>query len=336
MKESEMKMNSMATNKNILMSVRNVKKYFPVKSHKMFQPPLMVKAVDDVSFDLYKGQTLGLVGESGCGKSTLGRTVLRLIEPTAGQVLFHETDILQLNKQELRKMRRHFQIVFQDPQASLNPRMTIGDMVSEPFLIQHIATKKEAREKAKELLEAVGLRKEFVDRYPHEFSGGQRQRISIARALALGPELLVCDESVSALDVSVQAQIINMMKDLQEDRNLTYLFISHDLRVVRHISDVIAVMYLGKVMELAPSVDLFRHTAHPYSVSLLSAVPVTDPLAKKEKMLLKGDVPSPVNPPSGCRFHTRCAKCTELCKTQEPILRDLGSGHFCACHYPNE
>lgn len=328
-------MNSNQAHTESLLSVRNLKKYFPIKNHKMFQPSMAVKAVDDVSFDLYAGMTMGLVGESGCGKSTLGRTVLRLIEPTNGQILFHGQDILQLNSAQLRRMRRYFQIVFQDPQASLNPRMTIGDMVGEPFLIQHLASKKETSERAKELLEAVGLRHDIVDRYPHEFSGGQRQRISIARALALGPELLVCDESVSALDVSVQAQIINMMMQLQKDRNLTYLFISHDLRVVRHISDMIAVMYMGKIMELAPTEDLFKHTAHPYSLSLLSAIPTTDPRKKKQHVLLNGDVPSPVNPPSGCRFHTRCPKCKDICKTVEPELRNLGGGHFCACHDPN-
>ena len=319
----------------VLLSVRNVKKYFPVKNKTLFSPPLQVKAVDDVSFDLYTGNTLGLVGESGCGKSTLGRTVLRLIEPTEGQVLFHNQDILQLNKEQLRKMRRYFQIVFQDPQASLNPRMTIGDMVSEPFLIQHISDKAEAKERAKELLETVGLRSDIANRYPHEFSGGQRQRISIARALALNPELLVCDESVSALDVSVQAQIINMMMTLQEKRNLTYLFISHDLRVIRHISNVIAVMYLGKIVELSPSEELFQHTAHPYSLSLLSAVPTTNPEERRKHVLLSGDVPSPVNPPSGCRFHTRCPKCLNICKEEEPVLRELSPGHFCACHCPD-
>ena len=318
-----------------LLSVHNLKKYFPVKNRKMFQSPLMVKAVDDISFDLYSGMTMGLVGESGCGKSTLGRAVLRLTEPTDGRIIFHGQDIVQLDKNSLRKMRRQFQIVFQDPQASLNPRLTIGEMVGEPFLIQKLANKREALEHAKELLEAVGLRKDIAERYPHEFSGGQRQRINIARALALGPELLVCDECVSALDVSVQAQIINMMMDLQEKHNLTYLFISHDMRVVRHISDVIAVMYLGKIVELAQSEDLFRHAAHPYTISLLSAIPTTDPRVKGHHALLKGDIPSPVNPPSGCRFHTRCPKCKDICIAESPALCDIGGGHLCACHYPD-
>ncbi|BDF69496.1 ABC transporter ATP-binding protein [Oscillospiraceae bacterium] len=329
-------MENQLPDREALLSVRGLKKYFSVKGSGLFEPDKKVKAVDDISFDLPAGKTLGLVGESGCGKSTLGRAVLRLIEPTGGSVFFEGQDVLGLGKEELRKMRRHFQIVFQDPYASLNPRMTIGEMVEEPFLIQHVAGKKEAAERAGALLETVGLRREFAGRHAHEFSGGQRQRISIARALALNPKLLVCDESVSALDVSVQAQIINMMMRLQRERHLAYLFISHDLRVVRHISDTIAVMYLGKVVEMADSEELFSHTMHPYSHSLLSAIPAADPHRKRERAILCGDVPSPVDPPSGCRFHTRCAQCQAICREQEPELRDNGGGHYCACHFAGQ
>ena len=321
--------------KEPLVSVRMLKKYFPLKKQGLFdKTDRVVKAVDGVSFDIFPGQTLGLVGESGCGKSTVGRSILRLIEPTSGEVFFQGRDLTTLGKEELRRARRDFQIVFQDPYASLNPRKTVGSIISEPFLIQKMATKQEAAQHAKELLELVGLRAEFFDRYPHEFSGGQRQRICFARALAVQPSFLVCDECVSALDVSIQAQIVNLMVDLQKRLGLTYLFISHDLRVVKRISDRIAVMYLGKLIELADSGEIFHNTLHPYTISLHSAIPPSDPDLVRNRVALTGDVPSPINPPSGCRFHTRCYRAQPICSQEEPPLTDCGGGHFCACHFP--
>lgn len=317
-----------ATPAEPLLAVRDLKKHYQLAGGKV------LKAVDGASFEIGAGETLGLVGESGCGKSTLGRAVLRLIEPTAGAVLFEGEDLVPLPREQLRKRRRAFQIVSQDPYASLNPRMTAGQIIAEPFLIQKLAGRREAAAKAQDLLELVGLRREFASRYPHEFSGGQRQRISIARALALNPRLVVCDESVSALDVSIQAQIINLLMALQRQLKLTYLFISHDLRVVKHISDNVAVMYLGKIVEIAPTQTLFDNTAHPYSVSLLSAIPSYDPAARKTRVVLKGDMPSPIDPPKGCPFHTRCYKAQDLCRTSEPTLQPRGERHLSACHFP--
>lgn len=317
-----------------LLEVTDLKKHFPVKGGLLSRDrPQSVKAVDGVSFSLCEGQTLGLVGESGCGKSTLGRTIIRLAEPTGGTISFAGEDITKLDQHALRSRRRNFQIIFQDPYSSLNPRMTVGDMVCEPFLIQKLATKREAMEQVADLLETVGLNRAMLRRYPHEFSGGQRQRISIARALAVSPRFIVCDECVSALDVSVQAQVINLMMKIQQERNIAYLFISHDLRIVKHISNRIAVMYLGRIVELCESEELFRHTLHPYSQALLSAIPASDPDTHKQKIFLPGDLPSPLNPPSGCRFHTRCPRATELCGRAEPALAEQAPGHFCACHH---
>ena len=317
-----------------LLEVKDLKKYFPVKGGMFSKGPAQsVKAVDGVDFSLEEGRTLGLVGESGCGKSTLGRTIIRLTEPTGGSIHFAGEDITRLDQRALRSRRRDFQIIFQDPYSSLNPRMTVGDMLCEPFLIQKLASKKQAMDQVSELLETVGLNHAMLRRYPHEFSGGQRQRISIARALAVSPRFIVCDECVSALDVSVQAQVINLMMNIQRERNIAYLFISHDLRIVKHISDRIAVMYLGRIVELCDSEELFLHTLHPYSQALLSAIPASDPDTQRHKIFLPGDLPSPLNPPSGCRFHTRCPRATELCSQAEPPLTEHSSGHFCACHH---
>jgi len=320
-----------------LLEVKNLKKYFPVKAGVFRKTVAHVKAVDDVSFAIKKGETLGLVGESGCGKSTTGRTILRLLEASAGKIIFDGKDVLSMDKKELRSIRKEMQIIFQDPYASLNPRMTVADIVGEPLDIHNlVSNKKEKKEKVKELLNDVGLLPEQMRRYPHEFSGGQRQRIGVARALAVDPKLIIADEPVSALDVSIQAQVINLLQDLQDKFDLTYLFIAHDLSVVKHISDRIAVMYLGKIVELTDKKELFDNTLHPYTQSLLSAIPIADPTYEKDRILLEGDVPSPVDPPSGCRFHPRCPEAMEICKEKEPVFKDYGNGHFAACHLLEE
>jgi len=319
-----------------LISVRNLVKRFPIHGGLLSREVASVKAVSDVSFDIKKGETLGLVGESGCGKSTLGRCILRLIEPTSGSVFFKGQDITKLNAAEMRKLRRNMQIIFQDPYASLNPRMTVEDILGEPLEIHQLCkTGREKRERITKLLDLCGLRREAIARYPHEFSGGQRQRICIARALAVEPEFIVCDEPVSALDVSIQAQIVNLMQDLQKELGLTYLFIAHDLKVVEHISTRVAVMYLGKVAEMSAAEDLYHDPKHPYTQALLSAIPIPDPDYKKERVILHGDVPSPINPPSGCYFHPRCPIAKDNCKADRPELRNLGKQgtHDVSCHY---
>jgi oligopeptide transport system ATP-binding protein len=315
-----------------LLEVNNLKKHFPIKGGVFSKTIGFVYAVDGVSFTLHKGETLGLVGESGCGKSTTGRTILRLIEPTAGEIIFEGQNITNIDKGEMRALRREMQIIFQDPYASLNPRMTVGSIVGEPLEIHKIARGAEKTERVASLLEKVGLRPEDTRKYPHEFSGGQRQRIGIARALALNPKLIVCDEPVSALDVSIQAQVINLLEDLQEEFGLSYLFIAHNLNVVEHISNRVAVMYLGKIVEIATDKELYANPQHPYTEALLSAVPVPDPTAQKKRVILQGDVPSPINPPSGCHFHTRCPYKEKICEEAEPEFKDLGGGHWAACH----
>jgi oligopeptide transport system ATP-binding protein len=318
-----------------LVQVRGLKKYFPITQGIVIQRKVAdVKAVDGIDFAIQRGETLGLVGESGCGKSTTGRTILQLYRPTEGQVYFQGKDLVKLGGEDLRRMRRHMQMIFQDPYASLNPRMTVGDIIGEPMEVHNIAKGKEKRDRVEELLLTVGLAPYFINRYPHEFSGGQRQRIGVARALAVHPDFIVCDEPVSALDVSIQAQIINLLEELQEKFNLTYLFIAHDLSVVRHISDRVAVMYLGKIVELTDRLSLYETPLHPYTKALLSAVPIPDPLVeeKRERIILTGDVPSPVKPPPGCRFHTRCPVWIPICKQVDPEFRDAGGNHYVACH----
>ena len=319
-----------------LLEVKNLKQHFFLKNNGLFQPQQVVKAVDDVSFQLFPGETLSIVGESGCGKSTTGRSILRLDEPTEGEVLFEGKSLTSMGKKELRDTRGDIQVIFQDPYASLNPRRTIRQMLNEAMAIQKVLPKEQREDRILELMNHVGLRPEYLERYPHEFSGGQRQRIGIARALAVNPKVIICDEAVSALDVSIQAQILNLLKKLQRDFDLTFLFISHDLSVVRHISDRVLVMYLGKIVEITDKKSLFETPLHPYTKALLSAIPVTDQKYKKERILLKGDVPSPFNPPSGCRFHTRCPFATDLCKTTEPILRTIKDNHNVACHYAED
>ena len=327
----------MSANGQALLHAEGVRKYFPIKKGVIFQHEIArVHAVDDVSFDIRAGETLGLVGESGCGKSTLGRCIVRLYELTDGKIEFEGRDISHLSRRDLRPVRREMQMVFQDPYASLNPRKRVGSIISDPLRIHGLGDGKEVRARVQELLELVGLSPEHYNRYPHEFSGGQRQRIGVARALALRPKLVVADEPVSALDVSIQAQVINLLDDLQDELSLTYMFIAHDLGVVRHVSDRIAVMYLGKIVEISPAEELYQRPVHPYTEALLSAVPVPDPdlSAKRERIVLEGDVPSPISPPSGCRFHPRCRYATEVCATDEPPLVAHGSGHLAACHHP--
>ena len=313
----------------VLIEIKNLKKYFSVKMG--LGKKAYIKAVDNVSFFIKKGDTLGLVGESGCGNSTTGRTIIRLYEPTGGQIIFKGEDI---TKKDMLPYRKSMQMIFQDPYASLNPRMTVGDIIGEPLEIHNIARGNEKKERVQELLRLVGLSSEHASRYPHEFSGGQRQRIGIARALAVEPEFIICDEPISALDVSIQAQIVNMLEDLQQQLGLTYLFIAHDLSMVKHISSRVGVMYLGKLVELAESNELYSNPLHPYTQALLSAIPIPDPKVSKERtrIILEGDVPSPLNPPSGCRFRTRCRYAFDRCKEEEPVLKDVGSGHYVACH----
>ena len=321
---------------NVLLRVNNLVKYFPITQGIIIQRQVgAVHAVDDVSFDVRRGETLGLVGESGCGKSTTGRTVLQLYRPTSGSVVFDGVDLVNLKGEDLRHMRRKMQMIFQDPYASLNPRMTVGEIVGEPLVVHNVAKQKEIEERVANLLDLVGLNPAFSARYPHEFSGGQRQRIGVARALALQPSFIVCDEPISALDVSIQAQVVNLLEDLQKQFNLTYLFIAHDLSMVRHISNRIAVMYLGVIVELADRDELYLKPLHPYAQALLSAVPIPDPIAdaQRKRVLLEGDVPSPVNPPSGCHFRTRCAFAESLCAEQKPDFRELKPGHFVSCHF---
>ncbi len=315
-----------------LLEVKDLKKHFPIKGGVFSKTVGYVYAVDGISFTVHKGETLGLVGESGCGKSTTGRTLLRLIEPTSGEIHFEGQNITEIEKGEMRSLRREMQIIFQDPYASLNPRMTVGSIIGEPLEIHKIAKGGEKQEHVAALLEKVGLRPEDTRKYPHEFSGGQRQRIGIARALALNPKLIVCDEPVSALDVSIQAQVINLLEDLQEEFDLSYLFIAHNLNVVEHISNRVAVMYLGKIVELATDRELYTNPQHPYTEALLSAVPVPDPTAEKKRVILQGDVPSPINPPSGCHFHTRCPYKEQICEEVAPEFKDLGGGHWVSCH----
>jgi oligopeptide transport system ATP-binding protein len=324
------------TDNNLLLKVQDLKMYFPITQGIIFQRHVGdIKAVDGISFSIKQGETLGLVGESGCGKSTTGRAILQLYRPTAGRVYFQNEDLTQLKGEALRRKRRQMQMIFQDPYASLNPRMTVGNIIGEPLEVHNIYTSKaQRRERVQELLRVVGLNPYFVNRYPHEFSGGQRQRIGVARALAVNPEFIVCDEPISALDVSIQAQIINLLEDLQSGFNLTYLFIAHDLSVVRHISDRVAVMYLGKLAELAERDELYNNPLHPYTQALLSAVPIPDPVIeeKRKRIILEGDVPSPANPPKGCHFCTRCPRVMDICHDVDPEFRDLGGGHWVACH----
>jgi len=318
-----------------LLEVQHVKKYFPIRKGLLGREVAQVHAVDDVTFAVSQGETLGLVGESGCGKSTLGRTIVRLLEPTEGAVRFEGRDISDLGARAMRPLRREMQMIFQDPYASLNPRKRVGSIIGTPLKIHGFA-KSERRQRVQELLETVGLSPEHYNRFPHEFSGGQRQRIGVARALALNPKLIVADEPVSALDVSIQSQMLNLLDDLQKELSLTYVFIAHDLGVVRHVSDRIAVMYLGKIVELSPGEELYQRPIMPYTEALLSAVPIPDPdLAhQRERIVLVGDVPSPINPPSGCRFHPRCRYMTDICREVEPPLVDYGRGHLAACHHP--
>ena len=320
--------------KTPLLEVKDLKKWFPAKKSPFSREKVFIKAVDGVSFTLNEGETLGVVGESGWGKSTMGRSVLRLLEPTGGQVIFNGVDYTALKDKEVRDSRKELQIIFQDPYASLDPRMTIGDIIAEPLDIQLKLPAKERMQRVLETMERAGLNTRFVNRYPHEFSGGQRQRIGIARAIVLNPKIMVCDEPVSALDVSIQAQVINLLMDLQKEMGMAYIFISHDLSVIKHISDRVAVMYLGHLVEIADKKDIYAHPMHPYTVALLSAIPVPDRKHKKEKIVLEGDLPSPANPPSGCVFHTRCYKAQDICKTEVPELKDCGNGHCCACHFP--
>lgn len=315
-----------------VVEVKELKKYFPVKSGVLQRTVGQVRAVDGVSFHIKKGETFGLVGESGCGKTTIGRSILRLTDPTSGEVKISGMDIGSMKKKELRLVRPKMQMIFQDPFSSLDPRMPVGEIIGEAVKEHKLVSKADYKDYILKVMKDCGLRPYYIDRYPHEFSGGQRQRICIARALALNPDFIVCDEPVSALDVSIQAQIINLMKDLQEERKLTYLFISHDLSVVEHISDVIGVMYLGTMVETGSKEEIFREPLHPYTKALFSAVPIADPDMKMNRIILEGDIPSPANPPKGCKFHTRCAQCMGKCKEEVPVPKDMGNGHMVACH----
>ncbi len=319
-----------------ILEVENLKKYFPIKKNLLGKATLSLKAVDDVSFRLKKGTTIGVVGESGCGKTTLGRTILKLYSPDGGKIMFNGTDLTNLKKKEMRKYRTAIQLIFQDPYSSLPPRMTVGSIIAEAVRVHKIVPKNEVYDYVKGIMKKCGLQPQHYDRYPHEFSGGQRQRICIARALAVNPELVVCDEPVSALDVSIQAQIINLLKELQENLGLTYVFISHDLSVVKYITDRILVMYLGKVMELAETEEIFRNPLHPYTKALFSAVPVPNPDVKMKRIILEGDIPSPANPPKGCKFHTRCPQCMNVCRFRQPEYIQAAEGHFVACHLYDE
>lgn len=322
----------MSENKKVLLEVQKVKKEFVTSKSLTGKPLKIVHAVDSVDLTIYEGETIGVVGESGCGKSTLGRCILQLIRPTAGNVLYRGEDITKLNKEQMRQMRRKMQLIFQDPYASLNPRMTVLELIMAPLEAFGIGTMEERVQRVKEIMELVGMPENMMNRYPHEFSGGQRQRIVIARALVLNPEFVVCDEPVSALDVSVRAQVLNLIQELKKKKHLTYMFISHDLSVVKYISDRIAVMYLGRIVEIAEKNELYNNPQHPYTKALLSAIPIPDVDNKMKREILTGDVPSPLNPPSGCYFHTRCKYATERCKTECPALHDVGNGHMVACH----
>ncbi len=321
-------------NNDVLVRIENLVKYFPIRKGFIKKSVDYVKAVDDVSFTIHRGETLGLVGESGCGKTTVGRTVIRLYEPTSGKIILDGEDITNLSTSQLMPYRKRMQMIFQDPYASLNPRLTVGDIVKEALDIHEIGTPAMREEKVHQLLDEVGLNPDHASRYPHEFSGGQRQRIGIARSLAVEPEFIVCDEPISALDVSIQAQVVNMLEDLQESYGLTYLFIAHDLSMVRHISDRTGVMYLGKFVELAESDEIYLHPQHPYTKALLSSIPVPDPKTSRtmKRIMLEGDVPSPLNPPSGCRFRTRCQYAMDICTVEDPEFKEVQPGHWCACH----
>jgi oligopeptide transport system ATP-binding protein len=320
-----------------LLDARDIVKHYPILGGVLMKQTGSVKAVDGVSLAIAEGETVGLVGESGCGKTTFGRAILRLEEPTSGEIFFQGRNILAYSRNEMQALRREMQIIFQDPFSSLNPRKSVGQIIGEPLLVHGVKSREQRDQRVLELLEVVGLRREHMRRYPHQFSGGQRQRIGVARALALKPKLVVCDEAVSALDVSIQAQVINLLKDLQQDFGLTYLFISHDLSVVEHVSDRVAVMYLGKIVEIAPSKELYLEPLHPYTQALLSAVPIPDPsLQRPGRIILKGDVPSPIDPPTGCRFHPRCHYAEGLCSEKEPELREIRPQHWAACHFAGQ